>query len=343
MQPARQCGFSRTWKGSFRGWLVDTILVFVETKGDAAKKASLELLSEGRKLEQAGRFRMEAVVLGPLPAGLKDRLLSLTETLVHIDDPLLEAYTPEGYAFALAGYAGEAGPKMILAGATQMGRDFMPRVAVLLGCGIVSDVTAAAWEGDPVTFVRPVYGGKVLTEVSCNGFPVIVTTRPNAFGISEEGSRTGNLVERQAGVTADQVHTRIQRADAKPKGKVDLTEADIIVSGGRGLKAAENFRLIEELADAIGGTVGATRSVVDAGWRDQEDQVGKSGKTVSPKLYIAVGISGAIHHIMGMDTSKVVLAVNKDPNAIIFQYANYGIVGDLFEVVPAMTAELKKR
>ena len=150
-------------------------------------------------------------------------------------------------------------------------------------------------------------------------------------------------MERPASLSAAQVKTRVLRVEEKPRGKVDLTEADIIVSGGRGLKAPENFALIEELAEVVGGAVGATRSVVDAKWRDEGDQVGKSGKTVSPKLYVAAGISGAIHHIMGMDTSKVVLAINKDPNAIIFNYADYGIVGDLFEVVPAMTAELKKR
>jgi electron transfer flavoprotein alpha subunit len=322
---------------------METVLIFVETKGGEVKKASLELLSEGRKLAQSGRLKVEAAVLGPLPGALVDKLLPYTETLVHIDDPLLEAYTPEAYATALAGYAQEAKPKMILAGATQTGRDFLPRVAVLLGCGVVSDVTAVAWEDDPITCVRPIYGGKVLTEVSPAAYPVIVTTRPNTFAIAEPGSAPGSVVERQAGLDAGKMQTKVLRVEQKQKGKVDLTEADIIVSGGRGLKAAENFALVEELAAALGGTVGAARSVVDAGWRPQEDQVGKSGKTVSPKLYIAIGISGAIHHIMGMDTSKLVLAINRDPNAIIFQYANYGIVGDLFEVVPAMTAELKKR
>ena len=322
---------------------METILVFVETKGDEAKKASLEVLSEGRRLAQSGRFKVEAAVLGPLSGKLAEKLLALTETLVHIDDPLLESYTPEAYAAAFAGYAKEANPKIIVAGATQTGRDFLPRVAVLLGCGIVSDVTAAAWDTDPMSFVRPIYGGKVLTEVSPAAYPVIVTTRPNTFPVAEAAGGAGTLIEKQAGLDASAMHTKVLRVEQKQAGKVDLTEADTIVSGGRGLKAPENFALIEELAAVLGGTVGATRSVVDAGWRDVEDQVGKSGKTVSPKLYIAIGISGAIHHIMGMDTSKLVLAVNKDPNAIIFQYANYGIVGDLFEVVPAMTAELKKR
>ena len=322
---------------------MEKILIFVETKGDEVKKASLELLSEGMKLAGTGRFAVEAVALGPLAPRAAEKVLPYAETLVRINDPLLETYAPEAYALALADYAREAGARMVLAGATQMARDFLPRAAVLLGCGIASDVTAARWLDDPVTFVRPMYGGKVLAEVSFAGSPMIVTTRPNTFGVTAPGGGGGRLTERQAGLSPDRVRTKVLRVEAKAREKVDLTEADLIVSGGRGLKAAENFKVIEDLAEVIGATVGATRSVVDAKWRDQEDQVGKSGKTVSPKLYIAAGISGAIHHIMGMDTSKVVLAVNKDPNAIIFNYADYGIVADLFEVIPAMTAEFKKR
>jgi electron transfer flavoprotein alpha subunit len=174
-------------------------------------------------------------------------------------------------------------------------------------------------------------------------YPAIVTTRPNTFPIEPSGDTAGEFVEKEMGITADQVKTKAIRVEEGSKAKVDLTEADVIVTGGRALKAAENFTLLDELADLIGGVVGATRSVVDAKWRGHEDQVGKSGKTVSAKLYIAVGVSGAIHHIMGMDTSKVILAINKDPNANIFNYADYGIVGDLFEVVPAMTEDLKKR
>jgi len=322
---------------------MEKILVFVETKGEEVKKASLELLSEGMKLAETGRIAVEAVCLGPLAAPVAERLLSYAETLIAITDPLLETYAPEAYSQALAAYAKETEAKMILAGATPMGRDFLPRVAVLLGCGIASDVTAVKWLDEPPTFVRPMYGGKVLTEVSFSGSPFIVTTRPNSFGVLEPSSKKGRLVERQAGLGPDKVRTKVLKIEERAKEKVDLTEADIIVSGGRGLKAAENFKVLEELAEVIGATVGATRSVVDAKWRDQEDQVGKSGKTVSPKLYIATGISGAIHHIMGMDTSKVVLAVNRDQNAIIFNYADYGIVADLFEVIPAMTEEFRKR
>lgn len=322
---------------------METILVFVEIKGSEARKVSLELLSEARKLADAGRFAAEAVVIGELPAQAKERVLPYVSKLTNITDPLLTVYTPEGYSRALADHARAINAQIILAGATQTGRDFMPRTAILLGCGIASDVTAAAWSDNPMSFVRPMYGGKVMANISFSGYPFIITTRPNAFVVTEPGTTAGEFVERQANLSAEKVRAKVVRFEEKSKDKADLTEAESIVAGGRGLKGAENFKLLEELADTIGATVGATRSVVDAKWRDQEDQVGKSGKTVSPKLYIAAGISGAIHHIMGMDTSKVVLAINKDPNAIIFNYANYGIVGDLFEVVPAMTNEIRKR
>jgi electron transfer flavoprotein alpha subunit len=322
---------------------VEKILIFVEIKDDEPRKASLEILSEGKRLADTGRFSVEAVAIGPLAAAAKERILPYVEKLIHLVDPALEAYTAEGYALALANYAKEFAPKLILAGATRMGRDFMPRVAVLLQAGVASDVTAASWLDEPMTFTRPIFGGKVLTEVSFVAYPAVVTVRPKTFTIGKGGSQGGTFVEKTADLPPDRIKTKVLRLEEKVKGKVDLAEADIIVTGGHGMKAAENFALLEELAGTIDAAVGATRSVVDAKWRDYEDQVGKSGKTVSPKLYIAAGVSGAIHHIMGMSTSKVVLAINKDQNAPIFKYADYGIVGDLFEVVPALTGEIKKK
>jgi electron transfer flavoprotein alpha subunit len=322
---------------------VEKILIFVEMRDNEPRKASLELLSEGRRLGETGQFSVEALTLGQLPAAARERILPYVGKLVNIADPVLDTYTAEGYALALASYAKEVSPKLVLAGATRMGRDFMPRVAVLLQSGIASDVTEANWLDEPMTFVRPMYGGKVLAEVSFSAYPAVVTTRPKTFAITDGGVRNGEFVEKKANLLPEQVRTKVLRVEEQAKSKVDLSEADIVVSGGHGIKTAENFALLEELAQVIGGTVGATRSVVDAKWRDYEDQVGKSGKTVSPKLYVAVGVSGAIHHIMGMGTSKVVLAINKDANAPIFKYADYGIVGDLFEVVPALTEALKKR
>lgn len=322
---------------------MEKILIFVETRGDEVRKVSLELLNEGKRITESGRFEVEAIVMGPVSASLRSQLLSRAARVVQLTDEVLRVYTPEAYSLALASYSREAKPTLILGGATRIGRDFMPRVAVLLGCGIASDVTAANWAGEPMTFVRPVHGGRVLSEMSFCAYPGIVTTRPNSFAIGAAGEEAGEFVERKMDIPGDQIRTRVVGVEETVKGKVDLTEAEIIVSGGHGMKGPENFGLLEDLAQVMGGVVGATRSVVDAKWRDTEDQVGKSGKTVSPKLYIAAGISGAIHHIMGMDTSKLILAINKDENANIFNYADYGIVGDLFEVVPAMTAELKKK
>jgi electron transfer flavoprotein alpha subunit len=322
---------------------MDKILVFVETKGDEIRKASLELLCESAKLAAKGRFDVEAVCFGAVPEVLQGKLTAYTRKVVHFTDPGLQSYSAEGYAYVLSRYARETSAAMIIAGATGTGRDFLPRVAVTLGAGMISDITAANWENNPPTFIRPVFGGKVFAQVAVPSFPVVVTARPNSFPMDLPEGQSGEFTETEAGIPAGTIRTRLVRRQENKTDAVDLTEADIIVAGGRGLKAAENFRLIEELAAAIGATVGATRSVVDAKWRVEADQVGKSGKTVSPKLYIGAGISGAIHHIMGMDTSKVIVAINRDPNAIIFNYSNYGIVGDLFDVLPAMTQEIKKR
>jgi electron transfer flavoprotein alpha subunit len=323
--------------------MMDTMLIFVEAKEGKARKASLELLSEGKKLAEAGRFSVEAVVMGAMTSMVKEQVLPYTGRLIHITDEVLNVYTAESYAKALATYAKKINAKLVLAGATRLGRDFMPRVAVLLGSGIASDVTAADWSADPMKFLRPVYGGRVLSEITFAAFPAVITTRPNTFEVSQPDGKQGEFQEIQIGISKADLRTKVLKVEESAKGKVDLTEAEVVISGGQGMKGPENFKLLEDLAETIGGTVGATRSAVDAKWRSHEDQVGKSGKTVAPKLYIAAGISGAIHHIMGMDTSKVILAINKDENASIFKYADYGIVGDLFEVVPAMTIEFKKK
>ena len=319
------------------------ILIFVEAKGEEPRKASLEMLSEGRKLSEAGRFLAEAVVLGRATDGLKKKILPYVDSFVSIIDEGLLSYSSQGFAKALAAYAGKEDVSMIVGGATEMARDFFPRVAVRLNTGIASDVTGVGWSDDPITCIRPVFGGRVLAKQTFAASPAIMTVRPNTFPIVPAPDRSGEYMEWQAGQALGQIQTRVKSVEERPKGKVDLMEADIVVAGGRGLKGAENFALLEDLAEVLGGAVGASRSVVDAKWRDQDDQVGKSGKTVSPRLYIAAGISGAIHHIMGMDTSRVILAVNKDPKAIIFNYANYGIVGDALEIIPAMTEEFKKR
>ena len=322
---------------------METVLAFIETKDGEPRKVSLELLSEGRKLAREGRFVLEAVAFGKISETAKEKVCAYADRFVHITDPVLDLYTAEGYALALCRHAEATKPAVILAGATRIGRDFLPRTAVLLKTGIASDVTEIRWSEDPIKVIRPMYGGKVLAEVSFTSAPAIITVRPNSFGVEAPDGKVGEYTQSRLALPPGDIRTQVKGVEGATRSKADLTEADLIVSGGRGLKSAENFKLIEDMAEVIGATVGATRSVVDAKWRDQGDQVGKSGKTVSPKLYIAAGISGAIHHIMGMDTSKVVLAINKDPNAIIFNYADYGIAGDALEILPLMTEELKKR
>lgn len=317
-------------------------LVFIEQKGEEPRKVSLEILSEVQKLVSSGEASAEAVAVGPASENIKNKVLPYVSRFVQITGPGLDNYIAEGFVAAVAGYAQESRPDVILAGATNAGRDFFPRLAVILGAGIASDATEMHAENGSIHFIRPIYGGKVLSEVAFSGPPAIATIRPNAFPVTEPGGNKGEFVEKTIDVSGA-IKTKVIRVEQQARRKADLTEADTIVAGGRGMKAAGNFQLLEDLADVIGATVGASRSVVDAKWRDQEDQVGKSGKTVSPKLYIGAGISGAIHHIMGMDTSKVIVAVNTDPNAIIFNYADYGIVADAMEILPAMTEEFKKR
>jgi electron transfer flavoprotein alpha subunit len=317
-------------------------LVFVEQKSEEPRKVSLEILSEMQKYVTSGDISVEAIVLGALSDTTKGKVLPYVSRFVQVTGPGLENFTAEGFAAAVAAYVQENKPDVVLAGATNVGRDFFPRLAVILGSGIASDATEMHMQDGAVRFVRPMYGGKVLSEVAFAGPFALATIRPNVFPIAEPVGDKGELVERAMDLSQI-IKTRVIRVEQQATKKADLTEADAIVAGGRGMKTAENFTLLDDLSEAIGATVGASRSVVDAKWRDQEDQVGKSGKTVSPKLYIAAGISGAIHHIMGMDTSKVIVAINKDPNAIIFNYADYGIIGDAMEVIPAMTEEFKKR
>ena len=266
------------------------ILVFIESKGDEVRKASVEVLGEAVRAAGGDDLTVEAVCCGKISEVLKKEVLSRADKLVHLADPTLEDYSPEGYSIALATYARQSGAKIILAGATVLARDFLPRTAVLLEAGMASDVTEIRWECEPLACIRPMFGGKVFAEVSFVRYPAIVAVRPNSFPLHPALERRGEYLEVKTGVSPDQIRTSRRSAGGPGPAKVDLTEADLIVAGGRGLREASNFRILEELAVVIGASVGATRSVVDAKWRDQSDQIGKSGKTVSPKLYIAAGI-----------------------------------------------------
>jgi electron transfer flavoprotein alpha subunit len=247
-------------------------------------------------------------------------------------------YAPDGHAATAAAVAKAGGYGAVLVAATATGKDLAPRLAAALDAPLATDVTALAVAGGKVTATRPVHAGKAIQQLVLDAPVAVVSVRPNTW-VSGTAGKAGAVVKTQA-VEAARVVVREVKAAAQ--GNLDVAEASIVVSGGRGLKGPEHFALIEGLAKALGGAVGASRAVVDAGWRPHAEQVGQTGKTVSPQLYIAVGISGAIQHLAGMKTAKVIVAINKDKDAPIFQVADYGIVGDLFEIVPRLTEEMAK-
>jgi electron transfer flavoprotein alpha subunit len=261
--------------------------------------------------------------------------------VITVTNAAFGMYAPEGYARVIAERVQSGGYGAVVFAASATGKDLAPRVAARLGRPLAQEVTDLAVEGGAVTVIRPVYAGKALLKLKINGAPAVISLRPSVF-TPVERPRAGTQESAATAVPAGRVVVRaIKAAEA---GTLDVAEAPIVVSGGRGLKEAANFKVLEELAAAFAGraAVGASRAVVDAGWRPHADQVGQTGKTVSPTLYVAVGISGAIQHLAGMRTSKVIVAINKDKDAPIFKVADYGIVGDLFEVVPKLTEEIKK-
>jgi electron transfer flavoprotein alpha subunit len=261
--------------------------------------------------------------------------------ILAVQQPNLGKYSSTAYSKVIAEVAAKEQVEIIFLSATAMGKDAAPRIAVKLDAGLASDCIALKIDGGSIIATRPVYAGKAFTEIKINSAAKVFTLRPNVFpaGTSTGAAAAVEIVDIPL-VESDFASQAIETAQAS--GKLDVAEADIIVSGGRGMKGPENFTMIEELAGVLGGAVGASRAVVDAGWRPHSEQVGQTGKTVSPSLYIAVGISGAIQHLAGMSSSKYIVAINKDKDAPIFQVADYGIVADAFEIIPAITQETKK-
>jgi electron transfer flavoprotein alpha subunit len=317
------------------------VLVYCEHANGKVKKGSLELLSN------CAAWGVEAHALllgapGTLDALSGDLNKFAPHAIHQAEHADLAHYSPEGFAKVVADSAKAIGAEAVLASVTAQVKDFLPRAAVKLDVGMASDCTEVSVSGG-LQAKRPMYAGKLLATVDFGGAqPAIASVRPNALGMKPEkaGSAAVNKISADPGAVKAVVKEVVAKAGAG--SKTDLTEADRIVSGGRSLKSAENFKILEDLAAVIGATVGASRAAVDAGYRPHSDQVGQTGKTVSPTLYMAFGISGAIQHLAGMRTSKVIVAVNSDPNAPIFQKADYGVVGDLFQLAPAITEELKK-
>ena len=316
------------------------ILTFVELKGGAVRKASLEALSQAARLAAPVSWPVTAVVVGH---GVATAATGLgrhgAARVLVVDDARFATYTPEGYAAAVRAAVTDVVPDAIFMAATTLGRDLSGRLAARLGVGCLADVTAVTLDGGAVQARRPVYSGKAIATLDGGAAkPVVVTLRPNVFPVVEHSA--AGVVETLVAPPAT-IRAVLKQVLAKESGELDVAEADIIVSGGRALKGPENFALIRDLAHVLGAAVGASRAAVDAGWIDHAHQVGQTGKVVSPTLYIACGISGAIQHLAGMSSSKVIVAINKDPEAPIFKVADYGIVGDLFQVVPALVAEIR--
>ncbi|MHB8170541.1 MAG: electron transfer flavoprotein subunit alpha/FixB family protein [Thermincolia bacterium] len=322
------------------------IWVVAEQRDGALRKITFEMLSKGRRLADEKGLQLGSVLMGgPGVAGLAGELGFYGADKVYlVENPLLEYYTTDAYTLALTKLIKEHQPEVVLLGNTTNGRDLAPRVAQHLGTGLATDVTGIELEGGQLVFIRPVYAGKALAKVTVpEAIPVMATVRPNVLDLEQpDTGRQAQVVNVDAGVTQQDIRTLVKEVIKQAGGRVELTEANIIVSGGRGLKGSEGFVVLELLADTLGGAVGSSRAAVDAGWRNHQYQVGQTGKVVSPNLYIACGISGAIQHLAGMSSSKCIVAINKDPEANIFKIADYGIVGDLFEVVPLLNEEFKK-
>jgi electron transfer flavoprotein alpha subunit len=309
-----------------------TILVWVEEHHGNVKRASLEALGAAR----AAGETVVAVLCGRGAASAAPNAAGASKAVLVTG---AETYSPDALAATLAGLVREHGAAAFLASATSTGRDLAPRVAAHLDATLFSDCTALSREGDSFRVTRPWLAGKVIARQACKAPVLCATLRRNLF---EPATAEGTVEVTETQVAGGGLAQLVEVAE-KAEGNLDVAEAPIVVSGGRGLKGPEHFNLVEDLAAAFGNAaVGASRAVVDAGWRPHSEQVGQTGKTVSPQIYVAVGISGAIQHLAGMRTSKVIVAINKDADAPIFKLADYGIVGDAFEVLPALTEQIKK-
>ena len=318
---------------------MSNVLAVIEQRGGAIKQGAAEVLTAARGVADASGGKVEALVVGP--PGLDVSTLSTygADVVISAADGALGLYQPEAYTAAVVQQAQSAEYGAIILGATAMGKDLGPRVAARLDCPLAVDVTSIEASAG-ITVTRPVYSGKAIYALEITTTPCVISVRPNVF-TPKENPRSAET--RTVDVPETATRARTMEITKPARARLDVAEAAVVVSGGRGLKEPEHFALIESLADALGNAaVGASRAVVDAGWRPHGDQVGQTGKTVSPQLYIAVGISGAIQHLAGMRTSKVIVAINRDKDAPIFKVADYGVVGDLFEIVPRLTEEVRK-
>jgi len=317
---------------------MSNVLVFCEFNDGQVKKSSLELLHAAQESEH----KVSALALGPRSHELAQTLAQHGADDVFVcDSEELKDYNPEPFSYIVTEAIQKTEATLVLASSSMLARDLFPRVGFRLNSGVASDCTSLEITGDEVNARRPLYAGKCHVSVEFNSPIKIILMRPNQLPVgSPDASRSAEVHSLE--VKSLDLKTVVKNVVKGSSEKIDLTEANIIVSGGRGLKEAKNFEMLEELASVLGATVGASRAVCDAGWVPHSMQVGQTGKTVAPSLYIACGISGAIQHLAGMASSQVIVAINTDPDAPIFQKATYGIVGDVFDVVPKLTEEFKK-
>lgn len=322
--------------------------VFVETNEDGtAKNVGIELLTPGHDMAVKQGGALVAVVIGSgVDAAVQAASEHGADKVIVVDGPAYATYTTDAYAIALCTLVEKYGPTSMLIGATNNGRDLGPRVSCRLKTGLTADCTGLDVDAESgnVAWTRPAFGGNLMATILCPDHrPQIGTVRPGVFKKGEAGEAKAEIIKEDIHVDAADIRTQILELIKEEGGEtVDLEGAEIIVSGGRGVGGPEGYAPIKELADLLGGVVGASRAAVDAGWIAHAHQVGQTGKTVGPKLYIACGISGAIQHVAGMSGADCIVAINKDPDAPIFDIADYGVVGNLFEVLPVMIDEIKK-
>lgn len=324
----------------------DGIWVFAEQRRGRLAPVALELLGEGRRLAASLDVPVAAVLFGHALEGLAKTLIAAGADKVYVvDHPVLAEFVEEPYADALTALARRFQPEIILAGATYVGRAFIPRVAAVLDTGLTADCTAFAIDPETKRLLqtRPAFGGNIMaTIITPHSYPQMATVRPRVMKpLPLDDSRQGEIIPVELPELNRSYRCRFVETISEIVDKMPLAEAEVIVAGGRGLQDAKNFRLLEELAELLGGAVGATRAAVDAGWISYQHQIGQTGKTVAPKLYIACGISGAAQHIVGMQSADLIVAINRDPEAPIFQIADIGLVGDVFEIVPALIQQIK--
>ena len=326
--------------GDFKG-----VWVVAEQRNGEVHDVSYELLGRGRDLANARGAALGAVLLGSKLGDAAGALIEHGADVVYVvDDPALEHYLDEPYANAVAALIQKHKPEIVLTGATAVGRSLIPRVAIQVRAGLTADCTALDIDDEKGLLLqtRPAFGGNIMATIVCpNHRPQMATVRHKVMtALEPDPAREGEIVLEKLPTKLFETKTEFVEFVKDATSTINIADADIIVSGGRGLGGPENFEMLKSLADAVGGAVGASRAAVDAGWIPYSHQVGQTGKTVQPKLYIACGISGAVQHLAGMQSSDVIVAINKDPDAPIFKMATYGVVGDVFEVVPALTKKL---